>query len=352
MSQQNNKKKLQWCKFLPDCGKGSDCSFAHCREELCVPPTYKTILCQDFFTFGYCLYGENCHDAHSVEEIHCSNYPSGQCYEYCCLIHQVYDFDYEWNVSNKDPAMFYKMKMCFNGFDCTNKNCTYAHSNKELRVYSNHKTSMCYNHLIGKCKNDTSCTYAHTKKELHCNFFPHGECKFGKKCKKIHQVYDYIDIKKEKVQKFDHNVFDLNNYEENFPGLIIKKVPIEKTNSYENLLKQTLGDFNENKVIGEDTEEDIIKLMKRESTFPKQMRYQVIKKLRDTNRTRRILFDEKINEDKNIFLFDKDEYTDEDEDENNENDFILEEEMNEKKFKRKVLKLKEIERKIYELLNI
>jgi len=49
---------------------------------------------------------------------------------------------------------------------CSNKNCTYAHGEEELRDSPNFKMKLCKWNLKGKCRNGTSCGFAHDGVEL------------------------------------------------------------------------------------------------------------------------------------------------------------------------------------------
>jgi len=53
------------------CPYGAKCSFAHgmheLRSKVLIPSNYKTSLCQQFYTKGYCNYGPRCQFQHRQE---------------------------------------------------------------------------------------------------------------------------------------------------------------------------------------------------------------------------------------------------------------------------------------------
>lgn len=96
----------------------------------------KTRLCV-YFLQGKCGYGSDCMFAHEAAEV------------------------------NSVPDLR-KTQLCtkFAQGKCTNKKCTYAHGEAELKDPPNFKKKICKWHAKGHCKNGASCGFAHDIREL------------------------------------------------------------------------------------------------------------------------------------------------------------------------------------------
>lgn len=90
-----------------------------------------------FFLHGACVYGKACAFAHNPNEL-------------------------------KDSPDLTKTRLCQTYAEtgsCTDPECRFAHGDDELRLV-NFKTSMCFWHEKGRCRNGDNCRFAHGNSEL------------------------------------------------------------------------------------------------------------------------------------------------------------------------------------------
>lgn len=132
----------------------------------------------------------------------------------------------EHKTNQKVYLDMYKTKLCplFSTSTCyKGTNCTYAHSESELREKPNLvKTKICENYSNGSCLNGESCTFAHGEYDLRstsnfyktaiCINWQYGKCASGEKCRFAHGAEELRSTGQKMQKKFQKKPYGSRPY--------------------------------------------------------------------------------------------------------------------------------------------